>query len=89
MAARGPTGGGAGGPGGEGAPWSPRKRKVKKTDMYTMIGTTADYQGAMTDKDRRELACEKVCPLRAPPPPPPPPRPSPAAPPGTARVHCC
>ncbi len=29
--------------------------------MYTMIGTTAEYQSAMSEKDRRELACEKVC----------------------------
>lgn len=37
-----------------------RKRKTGKTDMYTQIGTTLEYRGAMTDKDRRELACEKV-----------------------------
>lgn len=37
-----------------------RKRKTGKTDMYTQIGTTEGYRGAMSDKDRRELACEKV-----------------------------
>lgn len=37
-----------------------QKRKTRKTDMYTQIGTTLEYQGTMTDKDRRELACEKV-----------------------------
>lgn len=37
-----------------------KKRKTRKTDMYTQIGTTLDYRGAMSDKDRRELACEKV-----------------------------
>lgn len=52
--------GGWWGSGAEGGGGSPKKRKVAKTDMYTQIGTTAEYQGAMSEKDRRELACEKA-----------------------------
>jgi hypothetical protein len=36
------------------------KRKRKKTDAYVHIGTTEEYAGGMSDKDRRELECEKV-----------------------------
>lgn len=39
---------------------SPVKRKRKKTDAYVHIGTTEEYAGGMSDKDRRELECEKV-----------------------------
>lgn len=39
---------------------SPMKRKRKKTDAYVHIGTTEEYAGGMSDKDRRELECEKV-----------------------------
>ncbi len=36
------------------------KRKRMKTDAYVHIGTTEEYAGGMSDKDRRELECEKV-----------------------------
>lgn len=39
---------------------SPVKRKRKKTDAYVHIGTTEDYNVSMSDKDRRQLECEKV-----------------------------
>jgi hypothetical protein len=39
---------------------SPVKRKRKKTDAYVHIGTNEEYAGGMSDKDRRELECEKV-----------------------------
>ena len=38
----------------------PVKRKRKKTDAYVHIGTTEEYADGMSDKDRRELECEKV-----------------------------
>lgn len=44
---------------------SPVKRKRKKTDAYVHIGTTEEFAGGMSDKDRRELECEKVHAVKA------------------------